>query len=818
GLEGSSCSFSKTKDQYQKRPGRKKLSGALEDSNYQVVSEKRSSDRIMALFKILVLFTVLETAYLQAMYRDVKFVGCSDTEREAMYGFDGEELFHSDFNKKEAVDTSPDFADPVGFLGFYSNSIFQIENCKTNLATLKTYLKDPDENMAPPQTSIYTKHGVDVGKENTLICHVTGFYPPPVNVSWTKNNEVVTEEINFSQYWLKTDGTFNMFSSLKFTPADGDIYSCTVKHKSIQQQPTTKIWEVDVEKTSIGSSLFCGVGLSLGLLGVAAGTVFLIKGINLKPTVIVRSVKQAEGRHPALLLCSAYDFYPEKIKVSWTRDGAEMTSDVTATMEMADGDWFYQIHSELEYTPKSGERIACVVEHASATRPMVYYWEPSHSESGRNYVIGASGLVLGLILAVAGFIFYKKKSSVLHRDLLFIECSDTEREVMYGFDGEEMYHSDFNRQTGVVTAPDFADPVSFPGFYEQSISSIEICKHNLDLAKKVYNNPDEKMAPPQTSIYTKHGVDLGKENTLICHVTGFYPPPVNISWTKNNEVVTEEISFSQYRLKTDGTFNIFSSLKFTPADGDIYSCTVKHKSIQQQPTTKTWADGLHYYMSAECLYRKSDYTDMEFIHSCSFNKDVEFQFNSSVGKYVGFTDDGKKQAEYFNKDQAYMQQVKAAVHTFCKNNAQLSDSAVRDKAIEPTVIVKSVKQGEGRHPALLLCSAYDFYPEKIKVSWTRDGAEMTSDVTATMEMADGDWFYQIHSELEYTPKSGERIACVVEHASATRPLVYYWEPSHSKSERNYVIGASGLVLGLILAVAGFIFYKKKSSGRILVPS
>ncbi|TRY91255.1 hypothetical protein DNTS_003931, partial [Danionella cerebrum] len=472
GLEGSSCSFSKTKDQYQKRPGRKKLSGALEDSNYQVVSEKRSSDRIMALFKILVLFTVLETAYLQAMYRDVKFVGCSDTEREAMYGFDGEELFHSDFNKKEAVDTSPDFADPVGFLGFYSNSIFQIENCKTNLATLKTYLKDPDENMAPPQTSIYTKHGVD----------------------------------------------------------------------------------------------------------------------------------------------------------------------------------------------------------------------------------------------------------------------------------------------------------------------------------------------------------LGKENTLICHVTGFYPPPVNISWTKNNEVVTEEISFSQYRLKTDGTFNIFSSLKFTPADGDIYSCTVKHKSIQQQPTTKTWADGLHYYMSAECLYRKSDYTDMEFIHSCSFNKDVEFQFNSSVGKYVGFTDDGKKQAEYFNKDQAYMQQVKAAVHTFCKNNAQLSDSAVRDKAIEPTVIVKSVKQGEGRHPALLLCSAYDFYPEKIKVSWTRDGAEMTSDVTATMEMADGDWFYQIHSELEYTPKSGERIACVVEHASATRPLVYYWEPSHSKSERNYVIGASGLVLGLILAVAGFIFYKKKSSGRILVPS
>ncbi|TRZ04143.1 hypothetical protein DNTS_007148 [Danionella cerebrum] len=182
--------------------------------------------------------------------------------------------------------------------------------------------------------------------------------------------------------------------------------------------------------------------------------------------------------------------------------------------------------------------------------------------------------------------------SVLHRDLQFTGCSDTEREYLFGFDGEELFHSDFNRQTGVVTAPDFADPVGFPGFYEGSISFIENCKSNLDFSKKYYNFPDEKMAPPQTSIYTKDGVDVGKENTLICHVTGFFPPSVNVSWTKNNEVVTEEISFSQYRIKTDGTFNIFSSLKFTPADGDIYSCTVKHKSIQQQPTTKTWGETL----------------------------------------------------------------------------------------------------------------------------------------------------------------------------------------------------------------------------------
>ncbi|KAK7146337.1 hypothetical protein R3I93_013929 [Phoxinus phoxinus] len=143
---------------------------------------------------------------------------------------------------------------------------------------------------------------------------------------------------------------------------------------------------------------------------------------SVKPKVKLSSVTRAGGRHPAVLMCSAYAFYPLHIKVSWLRDGKEVTSDVTSTMEMADGDWYYQIHSELEYTPKSGEKISCMVEHASFNKPMIYDWDPSLPESERNKIaIGSSGLVLGIVLAAAGLIYYKKKSSDYHTDCMQVD-------------------------------------------------------------------------------------------------------------------------------------------------------------------------------------------------------------------------------------------------------------------------------------------------------------------------------------------------------------------------------------------------------------
>ncbi|CAI5677796.1 unnamed protein product [Oreochromis niloticus] len=215
------------------------------------------------------------------LHSDIAIGGCSESDEENMYGLDGEEAAYADFNKKEEIYPQPPFIDPFtyGEEAYESSVAFQ-KTCREYMNVFGKGMKDfPPEQDVPSAVMIYTRDEVEFGENNTLICHVTGFYPAPVNVSWTKNGQKVTgSSINVP--YPNKDGTFTQISRVQFTPQLGDIYSCKVQHLALTQ-PLTKIYEVDSSARSdpgVGPSVFCGVGLTLGLLGVAAGTFFLVKG------------------------------------------------------------------------------------------------------------------------------------------------------------------------------------------------------------------------------------------------------------------------------------------------------------------------------------------------------------------------------------------------------------------------------------------------------------------------------------------------------------------------------------------------------------
>uniref|UniRef100_A0A3P9I7N7 Ig-like domain-containing protein n=1 Tax=Oryzias latipes TaxID=8090 RepID=A0A3P9I7N7_ORYLA len=226
------------------------------------------------------------------------------------------------------------------------------------------------------------------------------------------------------------------------------------------------------------------------------------------------------------------------------------------------------------------------------------------------------------------------------------------------------------------------------------------------------------------------------------------------------------------------------------------------------------ADGFLEYDMHRCLFNSSDMKDIEYIYSKHYNKEEVIRFSSSLGKYVGYTKFGVMAAGYWNKDLEGLRERRADKERLCKTNIDLDYLNILTKSVKPSVMIESVTSSGGHHPAMLVCSVYDFYPKYIKVSWLRDQEEVSSDVTSTTELEDGDWYYQIHSHLEYTPRSGEKISCRVEHASLKEPLITDWDPSMPESEKNKLaIGASGLILGLVLSLAGFIYYKRKALGR-----
>uniref|UniRef100_A0A8C7X3A6 Ig-like domain-containing protein n=1 Tax=Oryzias sinensis TaxID=183150 RepID=A0A8C7X3A6_9TELE len=167
--------------------------------------------------------------------------------------------------------------------------------------------------------------------------------------------------------------------------------------------------------------------------------------------------------------------------------------------------------------------------------------------------------------------------------------------------------------------------------------------------------------------------------------------------------------------------------------------------------TGTDLNGFIHYILNRCLFNSSDLKDIENIYSYYYNKEEFLRFSSSSGKFVGYTELGVKTAERANNDPEQMSSRRAEKETICKPNIDGDYSTILTKSVQPRVRVQSLEPSGGNHPAMLICSIYDFYPKKIKVSWLQDQEEVSSDVTSTAEMEDGDWFYQIHSYLEYTP-------------------------------------------------------------------
>ena len=72
----------------------------------------------------------------------------------------------------------------------------------------------------------------------------------------------------------------------------------------------------------------------------------------------------------------------------------------------------------------------------------------------------------------------------------------------------------------------------------------------------------------------------------------------------------------------------------------------------------------------KCEFNSTNPNDIEFTRSVYFNKVPFAVFSSSVGKFVGYSPFGLFQAEYFNNQTAYVEQMRGAKQRYCQRNIQ----------------------------------------------------------------------------------------------------------------------------------------------------
>ncbi|XP_061675634.1 RLA class II histocompatibility antigen, DP alpha-1 chain-like [Syngnathoides biaculeatus] len=233
----------------------------------------------MNLSTCIILLLKCLAACSQVLMKSSIYLDCSADKKSEVFTVNGNELAYADYGQKKMVYTIPRFMvfDPSRqFEHIFSVKYLERDAryCRDALAIAKQEVRFPANIEDPPESVLYLAEELQSGQaNNTLICFLDRFFPPDLQVHWSKNGEAVSEGATLSRYYHNEDLTFRILATLSFAPKEGDVYGCTVDHSALDK-PKTVFLEVEFSHPGAGADVFCAAGLVVALLGFGSG-VFL---------------------------------------------------------------------------------------------------------------------------------------------------------------------------------------------------------------------------------------------------------------------------------------------------------------------------------------------------------------------------------------------------------------------------------------------------------------------------------------------------------------------------------------------------------------